>query len=149
MPPTVVGSGGQAHRRALTGQSLREARENHFAHRGAGFPRGAGAVGLEGDAVRLAQRQRHAGFVDEHIQTRARDAAGGECLGQVSLVDQTAASNVDQEAARPQRLEDGRVDDALGLVRGRTEDQRVGILREIDQVGTNRCATSSMARRSV
>ena len=91
-------------------------------------------MGLEGHAVRLAQRQGNAGLVDENVQARTGNAAGGERLCQIGLVDQTAARDIDQEAAWTERFEHRRIDDAFGLVRRRTQHQRIGVTRKLHQV---------------
>jgi hypothetical protein len=92
-------------------------------------------VGLQGHAVGLAQPQRHARLVDEHVQACTRNAAVGQRLCQVGFIDKPAAGDIDQEAARSQRVEHGRIDDCFSLVRSGAQHERVRFACQIQQAG--------------
>ena len=60
----------------------------------------------EHDIVEGEQRLRHVRLVGEDVEARGADRAGRERLDQRRVVDHRAAADIDQDAVRPERLQD-------------------------------------------
>ena len=97
-----------------------------------------------------ASARRHVRLVVEHVEPGGAEPSRRQRLGQRRLVDQPAARDVDENAARAERLDDRPIDDRPpGSLRraGGAEEQDVGVPRQRDGVGIG--AIGDIARRRV
>ena len=96
------------------------------------------------------QRRRHVRLVVKHVEPGSTELSRRQRLDQRRLVDQPAARDVDEDAARPQRLDDRLIDDRppRSLRRaGGAQEQDVAVPRQRDGVGIG--AVGDVARRRV
>ena len=75
--------------------------------------------GSEHDMLHVDQLLRHLRLVGEHVEAGGQDRLRPQRLDQRRLVDDAAAGDVDQDAVRPERLQDLRVDEMLASRRRR------------------------------
>ena len=81
-------------------------------HRMPPFERGAALMRLQDDVSHRFEVVGHGRFICKHIESSAGNAAIAQRLYERGLVHDRSASDVDQDALRPERLENGPVDDA-------------------------------------
>ena len=78
---------------------------------------------------------RHAGLGGEHVEAGGEDSAGFQRRDQRRLVDHRAARDVDDDAARAERLQHVGIDHLRGGgAAGHDHDQRIDVLRHLHQV---------------
>ena len=86
--------------------------------------------------LQLDQRLRHARFILENVKASSQDHAIAQRLDQRLLVDDAAARHVDQNAVRPEGLQNGCVDEVSRFrTAGRDGDQYVARFRHLHESG--------------
>ena len=99
----------------LLGEEGGEVREHQVAHRAPRLDRRASLVRLQHDILHREERRRHVRLVGEDVEPGAAEPPFLKRRDQRRLVDDGAARDVDQDALRPERIEDAAVDELLRL----------------------------------
>ena len=108
--------------------------DHQIGHGVARMDRGRADMRQQGGVGEVEQGLRHVRLVGEDVEPGRKDGAVGQRRGQRRLVDRAAAPDIDEDAVRPERLQNLGVDGLFGRGTARRHrNQRVDRLRQRHQ----------------